>query len=137
MKSRIILLLVAILAMALPADARRGPGSKVGVEFPELQYDFGTVATDSGPVSHVFEVHNVGASPVAIVSAVSGCGCTRPEFGKKPVMPGQKGTVKVTFLPEGQRGEISKVVKLRLRNSDGRSEQVSLRLRGVVVPKAK
>lgn len=71
------------------------------------------------------------------MSAVSGCGCTRPEFGKKPVMPGQTGTIKVTFLPEGQRGEINKVVKLRLRNSEGRSEQVSLRLQGVVVPQSK
>ncbi len=52
-------------------------------------------------------------------------------------MPGQTGTIKVTFLPEGQRGEINKVVKLRLRNSEGRSEQVSLRLQGVVVPQSK
>ena len=137
MRTKILLFLASVLIMAIPAYAKREPGSKVGAEFPALVFDFGTVNTKSGPVHHVFNMKNVGTSPIAIVSAVSGCGCTRPEFGKKPVMPGQTGTIKVTFLPEGQRGEINKVVKLRLRNSEGRSEQVSLRLQGVVVPRSK
>lgn len=125
---------VAIVMCAVSAQARRIPGQKVGASFPELVYDFGTVKSSGKAVVHEFTMEVTGTSPVAILTATASCGCTTPEYPKKPVKPGEKATVKVTFSPKGQKGELEKDVRLRLRNGDGKSEQVTLRLRGTVIP---
>ncbi len=36
MRTKILLFLASVLIMAIPAYAKREPGSKVGAEFPEL-----------------------------------------------------------------------------------------------------
>lgn len=133
MKKFLILFLLS-LSCLLPVEAKRVPGEKVGVEFETLIYDFGTVKADSGPVKHSFGYTVTGDSPVAILSAQANCGCTTPEYDRKPATPGGKGAIKVSFLTAGQKGEIDKEVRVRLRNGAGRSESVTLRIRGVVVP---
>lgn len=35
------------------------------------------------------------------------CGCARPEFSRKPVKPGDKGIVEVTFDPKDRYGDFS------------------------------
>ena len=57
MRTKILLFLASVLIMAIPAYAKREPGSKVGAEFPELVFDFGTVNTKSGPVHHLSLIH--------------------------------------------------------------------------------
>ncbi len=132
----ILAIIAACILLALPAAART-PGEKVGLQFPEISYDFGTVNAEEGYVVHEYTYDNVGDGPVAIISAIASCGCTRPEYTRKPVAPGKSGKVKVTFNLAGQKGEINKDIKLRLRAANGKSEQVTLRLSGVVVPPAK
>lgn len=127
-----ILLTAVMLAVALAAAART-PGSKVGVSFDRTEADFGTVAT-GGPVLLEYVMTNNSDGAVAILSARASCGCTDPEYPKRPVMPGQSAVVKVTFNTVGQRGEINKEVTLRLKNAAGKSEKVQLQIRGVVVP---
>ncbi|MDE6564724.1 MAG: DUF1573 domain-containing protein [Muribaculaceae bacterium] len=135
MIKKIFSLIVAIVLMAaVPASARK-PGEKVGLEFPELSYDFGTIEGGEGKyVVHEFTFNNTGDGAVAVISAIASCGCTRPEYTRKPVAPGKTGKVKVTFNTAGQKGEINKDIKLRLRSANGKSEQVTLRIAGVVVP---
>ncbi len=135
-KKIFILIVATVLMAALPANAKK-PGQKVGLEFPELSYDFGTVNGGEGKyVVHEFTFDNTGDGAVAIISAIASCGCTRPEYTRKPVVPGKTGKVKVTFNTAGQKGEINKDIKLRLRAANGKSEQVTLRISGVVVPPA-
>lgn len=126
--------MLAAAVMAVLTASAKTPGEKVGLEFPELSYDFGTVS-DDGSVVHEFPYTNVGDGAVAIITASASCGCTRPEYSRKPLMPGKTGKIKVTFHTVGQKGEINKDVKLRLRSANGKSEQVTLRITGVVVPK--
>lgn len=133
MKRILILSLVAILAVCA-ADARRKSGEKVGAEIPETAFDFGTVRQSGPKVEHDFTITVTGTSPVAILSANASCGCTVPSYDRKPVMPGKSSVIKVKFSPKGQRGEIDKAVRVRLRNGNNKSETVTLRLTGVVVP---
>lgn len=129
----ITLLLVALVSMA--ANARRTPGDKVGVAIDTLSYDFGTVAENSAPVVREFTLTNVGSEPVAILSAKASCGCTAPDYSRRPVKPGESTVIKVTFNPYGQIGEADKSVRVKLRSADNKKEEITLRLRGMVLPK--
>lgn len=105
------------------------------VEFNTKTYDFGTVKESASPVDMYFEMKNVGDVPVAILSASTSCGCSKAEFSKKPVAPGKSTKIKVKFNPAGQRGEIRREVKLRVKCAGGKSVHIPLWIEGVVVPK--
>ena len=119
---------------ALICAQAKSSKADVKVEFDSTSFDFGTVSQDSGPVTHVFEMTNTGDEAVAILSASTTCGCTRPEFPKKPVKPGGKAKIKVSFLPEGQKGEVSRDIKLKLKSAGGKNRRMVLKIHGVVLP---
>ncbi len=81
--------------------------------FKEMTYDFGTIKEANGPVKHTFELTNTGDKPLIILDAVASCGCTRPSFSAKPIKPGKKGKVEVTFSPIGRVGTFRKTVKVK------------------------
>lgn len=62
-------------------------------------WDFGTISETDGRVSHTFTGENRSDKPVVILDVVTACGCTVPEFTKRPIRPGEKTTIKVTFDP--------------------------------------
>lgn len=135
MKRIINILFIIVLATFSAFDAQTAePGAKTGVKFDTLSFDFGNVKEDAGKVVHVFEFTNTGTSAVSVMRAKASCGCTVPKFSRKPVEPGQKGQVTVTFRTKGQRGEQNKTVRVRLKNANGKSEDISLLMSGVVVP---
>lgn len=69
-----------------------------GLEFNKKVHNFGRISIQSGAHSCTFEFKNVSRKPIAINNVLSSCGCTTPEWPKKPIMPGQSGVIKVTFL---------------------------------------
>lgn len=133
--NKILAILAALFIAVLPVAART-PGEKVGVVFADTRHDFGNSAenADNGIVVHEYTFTNNSTQPVAIVTVTASCGCTKPEYTKKPVAPGQEGKVTVKFNKRGQRGEVNKDIKVRFRSADGKSDKVTLRLSGVVIP---
>ena len=76
--------------------------------------DFGKFSESSPKVSYVFTYTNVGDSPLIINQAMASCGCTVPEYTKQPVMPGQKGEIKVTYNGTGRfPGHFKKSITIR------------------------
>lgn len=104
------------------------------ITFEELTFDFGTIAEDGGPVKHEFKFSNTGDSPLMIVNATASCGCTRPDFPKKPVAAGKKGVLKVTYLPKGRPGEFNKTVTVKTNSK--KHKKVTLRIKGFVTPES-
>lgn len=104
------------------------------ITFEELTFDFGTIAEDGGPVKHEFKFTNTGDSPLMIVNATASCGCTRPDFPKKPVAAGKKGILKVTYLPKGRPGEFNKTVTVKTNSK--KHKKVTLRIKGFVTPES-
>jgi hypothetical protein len=45
----------------------------------------------------VFTFTNIGDAPIIIQNVQSSCGCTIPEKPEKPIMPGEKGEIKVSY----------------------------------------
>lgn len=123
-------LLTTAIAMFMGAAALMAGEPAIALE--STSHDFGNISEDGGPVSCEFEFTNTGDEPLVIISANASCGCTRPEFPKKPVQPGKKGKIKVTYLPTGRPGEFSKSV--RVRTNAPRPKRITLNITGVVIP---
>lgn len=120
----LVVLLTGVLS-ALSAD------KYAQATFPVQLHDFGTIKEDGGPVSCTFEVINTGNTPLLILDALASCGCTRPEFPTKPIKPGKKAKIKVTYSPLGRPGAFRKTVKVK---TNGREQRTSLVITGTVQP---
>ncbi len=103
------------------------------IEFDKTEYDFGTV-TDGEKVKGSFRLKNTGTSKLVIFNATGSCGCTVPEWPKKPVLPGETAEVKFTFNSSGRSGNQSKTITLKTNTKKGNER---LRIKGVVAKKGK
>lgn len=59
-------------------------------------YDFGNIPKGV-PVEVTFDFTNTGNAPLIISKVEPACNCTNAQWPKTPIMPGQKGKIKVTF----------------------------------------
>ena len=123
---------MAIFAICLVALSAVADDKQAEATFATLSHDFGTIQEAKGPVSCTFEFTNTGNKPLLIIDAVASCGCTRPEYPSKPIKPGKKGKIKVTFSPIGRPGAFRKTVKIK---TNGKERTTVLRIEGTVVPK--
>lgn len=128
MKRTLLIFLLAVMTIAASAK------TKHLLEFADTSYDFGTVKESTAEVVHEYVFTNVSDEPVAVLSVSTGCGCTRPDYPVKPLAPGEKAVIRITFLPAGQSGEINKDIKVRYRGAKASSSsRITLRLKGAVV----
>ena len=65
-------------------------------KFETETIDYGTILKESNG-ERVFIFTNVGDAPLIISNIQSSCGCTVPEKPKEPIMPGEKGEIKVGY----------------------------------------
>lgn len=109
-----------------------GAAQVPALEFTGAVYDFGTIREEDGPVSHDFEFTNTGKIPLVIERVEVSCGCTTPRYDREPVRPGGKGTVRVTFHPEGRPGAFRKDITV---HSGGGKVRHTLTIAGEVTPR--
>lgn len=103
------------------------------ITFDTTTHDCGTIRADKGAVSWTYRFTNTGDAPLVIISVSNGgCGCTKPAFPAQPVAPGKSGEIKITFNPEGRRGQLDRKVKVRTNAS---SKPVMLSFNGMIIPK--
>lgn len=86
------------------------PDNTQWMKFNEEVHDFGTLK-QGDPATFEFEFVNIGKEPISIQSAKSTCGCTVPKHSTEPVMPGKKGSVKVTY-DSNRIGPINKPITI-------------------------
>lgn len=80
-------------------------------QFTEEIHDFGKIIQGE-KVSFPFIFKNTGKSDLLIFNATASCGCTVPEYPKKPIHPGDEGKIIVSFNSEGKNGIQEKTVTL-------------------------
>lgn len=115
-------LVVSVLAMA----------QKPVISFEEKTFDFGKVKEEDGKITHVFEFVNKGSGPLVINRAQAQCGCTTPVWTKEPIEPGKRGTITVTYNPQGRPGPFTKTITVY---SNATEEQAQLIIKGEVISK--
>jgi hypothetical protein len=90
---------------------------KAILTFREYEHQFGKV--DEGEkVGCIFTFENTGTSDLVILAATTTCGCTVPEYDRKPVSPGETGKLEVIFDTSGRNGVQSKVITIRSNASN-------------------
>ena len=105
--------LFALLLMTLTfgyASAQK----EAKIKFDKTTYNFGDFSEKQPAQKCTFTFTNVGDAPLIINQATASCGCTIPKYTKKPVMPGQKGTIDVTYNGKGRfPGHFKKAITVR------------------------
>ena len=66
-------------------------------------HDFGTIDEADGTASFDFTFTNTGDKPLIIKQVITGCGCTSAKWSSKAYAPGAKGTVRISYHPEGRK----------------------------------
>lgn len=99
-----LFLAVAAIIMAVPAFAQSN------MQMESTVYDFGRIAENGGKASLAVNFTNTGDQPLVIMKTRVSCSCTDVSFSKKPVLPGQKGTITITYDPKKQSGTFNKEV---------------------------
>lgn len=127
-------LFIAFFAVCLVAISAIADEKYAEAKFEVKSHDFGTIKEADGPVSCTFEFTNTGDKPLLIIDAAASCGCTRPEYPSKPIKPGKKGKIKVTYSPIGRPGFFKKTVKVK---TNGKERNTTLHIEGKVIPKTK
>ena len=124
---RIILALTMLVAITATAS------DQAEIKFEKLVHDFGTFE-ESNPVQKAtFTFTNVGNKPLIINQAIASCGCTVPTYTKKPIAPGQKGQISVTYNGKGMfPGHFKKSITVR---TNGSVEMSRIYIEGVMSEK--
>ena len=126
---RIVFLLVIMLGMGTAI----GQSPQSEIVFEKTSHDFGTFSEDSSSVSCQFVFQNTGDAPLIINQAIASCGCTVPNYTEKPVMPGEKGVITVTYNGKGRyAGPFQKVITV---TSNAKTRYVRLRIAGNMTTK--
>lgn len=100
------------------------------ISFEKTAHDFGKVNESDGKITNVFDFKNVGNSPLVINRVQASCGCTTPTWTKEPIEPGKKGSITVTYNPQGRPGAFTKTITVY---SNAVEEQMILTIRGEVL----
>ena len=110
------------------------PGSQPVVTFEKESHDFGKI-TQGEKVSYSFKFKNTGGSDLVISSAQGSCGCTVPDYPKKPIPPGEEGKIDVVFDSNGKSGKTSKTVTV-VTNANPASRVLTVSTE-IIVPEEK
>ena len=81
------------------------------IKFENELYDFGEI-TQGEKVKFTYKFTNVGESDLVISSAKGSCGCTVPDWPRKPIAPGESAEIRVVFNSEGKNGKQHKKVSV-------------------------
>lgn len=120
MKRIFSLLTMLVFAIAMMAQA--------DIKFDKTVHDFGKFSENDPIVKCTFTFTNTGDKPLVVNQAVASCGCTVPTYTKKPVQPGETGTVNVTYNGKGKfPGHFKKTITIR---TNGKTEMVRLYIEG-------
>jgi Protein of unknown function (DUF1573) len=92
-----------------------GTDETAEISFREYEHDFGKISRGE-KVAHIFSFENKGPGSLVIKSASTSCGCTVTKFDRKPIPPGQSGSLEVVFDSEGRSGMQTKTVSVNSKN---------------------
>jgi len=100
-----------IVANPQTASSEEANAKLPAIKFEEELFELGAI-TQGEKVEHTFMFTNTGEADLIVTSAKGSCGCTVPEWPKKPIKPGEKGEINVVFNSEGKKGRQHKKVTI-------------------------
>ena len=113
-------LLVAALFISFSINAQEFKFEKETINYCKIEKD------SNGERISIFT--NVGDEPLIIQRIQSSCGCTVPKKPEKPIMPGEKGEIKVSYATN-RVGGFSKSITIY---SNAKNPKKVIRIKGLV-----
>lgn len=100
------------------------------IKFDTLRHDFGKFSKEDPIVKCSFGFTNTGTAPLIIHQAFATCGCTVPTWPRKPIKPGERGVIEVTYNGTDKfPGHFQKTVTIR---TNGITEVARLTIEGLM-----
>lgn len=95
--------------------------------FESETIDYGKINKGAEGV-RTFVFTNIGDKPLVIKNVKSSCGCTIPKKPEKPILPGEKGEIKVSYDTK-RVGGFSKSITIF---SNAKNARKVIRIKGIV-----
>ena len=118
MKAIITLFFIGFLSLSITAQE---------FKFENETINYGKIENASNG-ERVFVFTNIGDSPLIIEKTKSSCGCTVARKPEKPILPGEKGEIKVSYNTK-RIGGFSKTITIF---SNAKIKQKVIRIKGIV-----
>ena len=131
MKKIGLFLLLTVLSIGYVA-AQGGLNKTPKAKFEKTVHDFGKIAEEIGQASCTFDFMNTGTAPLIINKVQTSCGCTTPSYTKEPILPGQKGEIKVAYNTTNRVGSFEKSITILTNVPD---TTFRLTIKGEVLPR--
>ena len=81
-------------------------GGEAVLRFVSVKENIGILSEDDAPRIVHFSFRNVGDSTVTVTRVATTCGCTVARFSKSTILPGQEGSISLTYNPKNHPGTI-------------------------------
>ncbi len=135
MKKSIIVIVLAMFCIIFHnyAVAQNAIACSAKIVFDKSVYDYDTIVQGANG-DCVFRFTNIGDAPLVIADVNASCGCTKPRWDKKPVMPGKSGVIHVTYNTM-LTGHFRKTLVVRTNAANGNNQV--LRIKGFVRQKCR
>ena len=128
MKKYILFLFLLILPLCIAAQ--NSNATKPVFQFTTEVIDYGKIEQYAdGDI--IFEFRNIGGSPLVIKEIKTSCGCTIPKKPTRPIMPGEKGTIEVSYDTSKTGGFIKQITLF----SNAKQSVKRLKIKGFVSQK--
>jgi len=101
---------------------------KAIITFENSIHDYDTIVQGANG-DCIFRFTNTGDAPLLISDVNASCGCTKPRWDKKPVLPGKSGVIHVTYNTM-LTGHFRKTLVVRTNAANGNNQV--LRIKGFV-----
>lgn len=112
--------IIALLFITISLNAQE-------FKFEKETIDYGKIAKGSNG-ERIFVFTNIGEQPLIIKNIQSSCGCTIPKKPEQPIMPGEKGEIKVSY-DTNRPGGFSKQITIF---SNAKMPRKALKIKGFV-----
>ncbi len=124
---RTVLTFVLVLFVSFSSFAQ---DEKPVFKFEKEIIDYGKIKQGANGV-RIFEFTNVGKSPLVITQVQASCGCTVPKKPEKPIMPGEKGKIEVSYDTK-RLGGFSKAITIY---SNAQNPRKMIKIKGYIEKK--
>ncbi len=121
----LIFLLFTILSSQSQVVSTQEQPPGAHIVFESTEHNFGDIPHRSPKVECRFPFTNDGTVPLVITRALTSCSCVKVEYGKKPVPPGGKGEIVVTYeVNKKESGVFYKVIEIYSNIPEKRSNLI-------------
>lgn len=126
MKKLLFLLFFSALGFASQAQTTANTTAAKAPEVLQLKetsYNFGKIQ-QGRPVTHNFEIVNIGKEPLMLDNVQASCGCTTPEWSKEAIQPGASTTIKVGYNAAAE-GDFNKTITIHYNSVQVKTMNIS------------